>query len=108
MPRLDPPHEILELADGESVDLRIASWERGDIVIHPRYSGAPESKVIRALRVHVAPSVKATLPHYWDITSGTLIAGLIPYLARAGFETRVFRITARGVRPTKRFTLTVE
>lgn len=108
MARLNPPYEILQLADGESVSILVTSWEQGDLVIHPKYPGAPETKVIRALRVHVAPSVKATLPHYWDITSGTLIAGLIPYLARAGFETRVFRITARGVRPAKRFTLTVE
>lgn len=108
MPRLPEPYEILELADGESVNLRVVEWEEGDIVIHPRYPGAPETKVIRALRVYTTIDVKPTLPTYWDITSGTLIAGLRPYLELPDFGTKRYTITAMGVRPTKRFTLTVE
>jgi len=108
MPLLDPPYEILELADGESWTGRILSWEQGDVVIHPRYPGAPEEKRIRALRIHVDPTSKPTLPHYWDITSGTLIAGLMPYVQLPAIADKRYRITALGVRPTKRFTLTVE
>lgn len=108
MAALSEPLEILDMADGQTITLTITRWEEGEATIHPRYPGAPTESVINVLRVHVPPDVKATVPLYWDITSKTLIAGLKSYLGRPGWKKRKYTITAIGVRPTKRFTLTVE
>jgi len=102
---LPEPHEILELADGETVVLRIISWERGSMVIHPRYAGAPAEKTIPALRVHVPETVKPYPPRYWDITAKTLQWQLLPLLTEPGYENYEYVITAHGVAPRKRFTL---
>lgn len=103
--RLPGPYEILELADRESKDLRVVSWERGTMEIHPRYPGAPETKEIPVLRVHVSADTKPLPPHYYDITSKTLTAQLLPFLLEPGFEKWTFRVTAYGVAPRKRFSL---
>ena len=99
------PYEILELKDGQSVSLRVVSYERGSMEIHPKYEGAPESKVIEALRVHLAPGVKPYPPMYYDITSGTLIAQLLPYLLDRGAQAYEYKVTKYGVAPRARFTL---
>ena len=103
--RLPGPYEILELADRESIDLRVVSWERGTMEIHPKYPGAPEVKEIPVLRVHVPVAVKALAPHYYDITAKTLQAQLLPLLLERGFERWTYRVTAFGVAPRKRFSL---
>ena len=103
--RLIGPYEMFELADRETVTLRMTSWERGSIVIHPRYEGAPAEKEIEALRVHLAPGVKPTPPNYWDITSKTLIAQLMPMLLERGQERYEYVVTKYGVAPKARFTL---
>lgn len=108
MAMLPEPLEILDLADGQSIALKISSWRTGSGVIHPKYPGAPTSQRVRILRIQVPPEYKATVPYYYDITSKTLIAGLMPYLERPGFEERVFTVTKIGIRPTARFTLKVE
>ena len=108
MLKLPDPSDILDLADGQSITLKITSWEEGWTVIHPKYPGAPESQRINVLRVHVPPPYKETVPDYWDITATRLIAGMKPYLTRPGFETLTFTITKHGIRPTARFTLKVE
>lgn len=107
MALMESPFEILELADGQMVEFRILKWELGETVIHPRFPGAPAEKRINALRVHVPPKFKALFPHYWDITSKTLIAQLLPYLEKRGFEKKTFRVRAHGVAPKKRFTLEI-
>ena len=103
--RLVGPYEIFELADRESVTLRVTSWERGSIVIHPRYEGAPAEKEIEAMRVHLAPGVKPTPPMYWDVTAKTLIAQLMPILLERGQERYEFIVTKFGVAPKARFTV---
>ena len=103
--RLVGPYEILELADRESRDLKIVGWERGTMEIHPRWTGAPPAKEIPVLRVHVTREIKPLPPHYYDITSKTLMAQLLPLLLERGFERWTYRITAYGVAPRKRFTL---
>lgn len=103
--RLAGPYEILELADRESADLKIVSFERGTMEIRPRYAGAPETKEIPVLRVHVTAATKPLAPQYYDITSKTLAAQLLPFLHQPGFEKWTFRVTAYGVAPRKRFSL---
>jgi hypothetical protein len=102
---LQGPYEILELRDRESVRLRVVSWEQGTITIHPRYPGAPAEKEIAALRVHLAAGTKPYPPLYWDITSKTLQAQLLPLLLERGFERYEYVITKYGVPPKARFTL---
>lgn len=103
--RLVGPYEILELADRESVRLRVVSFERGSMVIHPRWAGAPSEKLIPVLRVHLAEETKPYPPRYYDITSKTLQAQMLPLLMERGFERFEYVVTAYGVAPRKRFTL---
>ena len=103
--RLIGPYELLDLPDHGRVELRITSWERGSLISQPRYAGAPAEKEIGALRVHLAPGVKPYPPMYYDITSKTLIAQMLPVLMEPGYVDQVFVITAYGVAPRKRFTL---
>lgn len=102
---LPGPYEILDLGDRESVRLRITSSERGTILIHPRYEGAPKEKRIPALRVHLPTGVKEYPPMYYDITSKTLIAQLWPLLLQRDFMNYEYVITKHGVAPRARFTL---
>ena len=102
---LPGPYEILDLADRESVRLRVVSWEQGSIVIHPRWAGAPAEKEIPTLRLHLAAGVKPYPPMYYDVTSKTLQAQLLPMLMERGFERYEYVITKFGVAPRARFTL---
>jgi len=102
---LSEPYEIMELADGQDVTLAITRWELGRMLIKPRYPGAPASKEIQALRLHVPAGRKLLGPPFWDVTSQTLIAQLKPHLDDLARTGRAFRITAHGQAPRKRFTL---
>jgi len=102
---LQGPYELLDLPDRGSVRLRVTFWERGTILIHPRYAGAPSEKRVDALRVHVAPGVKEYPPMYYDVTSKTLMAQLLPLLMERGQELYEYRVTKYGVAPMARFTL---
>jgi len=100
------PYEILELRDGESIELRVVRWLLGYMEIRPRF--APGTvKRIRVLRLWVPREVKPIGVDYWDITSQTLIAQLEPWLRRADFRRLRFTIKAFGVAPRKRFTVEV-
>ena len=105
MERLPGPFEILELEDEGVLETRILRWEVGEVEIHPAVK--PEGKWIKALRVHVPETDKDYFPFYWDITAQTLLAQLIPYLERPGYERRTYKITKHGVAPRARFTLEV-
>ena len=106
MEKLQGPYEILELADGETLETRIMRWQEGEVEIHPAYQ--PEGKMIRALRIHVPETEKEYFPFYWDVTSQTLLAQLKPYLERPGYEVRTYKITKHGVAPRARFSLEVK
>jgi len=103
--RLVGPYEILELADRQTITLRVVGWERGSMEIHPRFEGAPEVKEIPVLRVHVPAGWKPAPPMYWDVTSKTLQAQWVPLLLERDYERYEYVITAYGVAPRKRFTL---
>lgn len=106
MAELKGPYEILELGDGETLTTGVMRFERGEVEIHPSYQ--PAGKMITALRVHVPEKDKEFFPFYWDITSQTLVAQLLPYLERPGYEARTYVITKHGVAPRARFTLEVK
>jgi len=99
------PYELLDLPDRGSVKLRIQTYERGTMMISPKYAGAPETKEIEVLRVHLAPGVKVLPPPYYDITSKTLTAQLLPLLMERDYERYTYVITKYGVAPKARFTL---
>ena len=82
--RLAGPFEILELGNGETLTTRLGRWEMGKMEIHPSYQ--PEGKWITALRVHVPEDQKGYFPWYWDITSRSFKAQLLPILEAGGFE----------------------
>ena len=98
--------EILELEDGQTVQLTIVDWEIGTMEITGRTF--PGTKEIRVLRVRVPEHTKTLGPPYWDITGQRLIEQMLPHLNVAGFERRRFIITKHGVAPTAKFQLKVE
>jgi len=73
------------------------------MTIEPRYPGAPETKRVQVLRVHVPLADKPRFPQYWDITSKRVIAQLRPVLDMIVRNKMLVRITATGVRPAKWF-----
>ncbi len=97
------PYELLDLYDGESMNLEISSFQKGVMTIHPKYAGAPAEKTIPVLRVHVKEVSKQLPPMYYDITSKTLIAQIEPHLLAGGFEARIFKITRFGTGPRTRY-----
>ncbi len=124
---LPRPYEILELADGQSARLRIRGWSEGTMRIFPADWEARiqadlrrgaidqaeaerrrrDGKEIGGLRIVIPAEDKPAGPAWWDLTGTTLIAQLQPYLAAPGYRDKVFRITAHGVAPKKRFSLEV-
>jgi len=105
---LSEPFEILELADGVSMRLKVVRFEAGETVIHPRYPGAPAEKRIPVLRLHLAEGYKPTGVPYWDLTSKTLQAQLKPLLANLVATGKEVTITAHGAGPGKRFSVRLE
>lgn len=105
METLPGPYEIFELSDGQTHTTRIESWKVGEVEIHP--ANKPEGKIIIAMRIHVPQSYKDYFPFYWDITSSTLIAQLMPFLEAEGYAQKTYTITKHGIAPRARFSLTV-
>lgn len=105
MAELPGPYEILELGDGESLTVRVERWESGEVTIYPPH--ARQGKVIQALRIHVGPDQKQFFPYWWDLTSKTLVAQLLPMLEAGTVGTRPVTITKHGVAPRARFTVAV-
>jgi len=103
--RLPEPYEILDLPDRGSESFRVTSWEQGTMVIKPRYRGAPAEKVITVLRMHVPTEDKPFFPHYWDLTSKTCMAQLVPMLMDPRYRDYRYTITKYGVAPRARFTV---
>lgn len=102
---LPGPYEILDLSDGQGIEFAIDRWEQGTIVIHPKYAGAPTEQTIIALRLHLPIGYKPVGLPYWDITSKTLRAQLLPLLMYRNFNRFLYAITKHGVRPRARFSL---
>jgi hypothetical protein len=103
--QLPGPYEIFELVDGETRELTITAFETGEVTIHPLHTTQP--KVVTALRVVVPRESKILGPPYWDITSKTLVAQMLPYLEAGGYTGKKFVIKKFGIAPKARFTLEV-
>jgi len=82
LPRLLPPYEIYEFQPCVPAYFKIVDFEIGIITIHPRWPGAPPSKDVPAIRLHVDPKTKPYYPHYWDITPRRLVYALASMLTR--------------------------
>ncbi len=127
MPELPRPYELLELADGDRLVLKIrgyslgvirilpAGWDtrvnsdlqRGVVTQEQAAALLRDGKPIQALRLVLEPASKPVGLTYWDVTSTTLIAQLLPFLQVVGYPAKTFTITAFGVAPKKRFSLEV-
>jgi len=103
---LPGPYEILEMTDHEVRSLRIAAWQQGLMKIQT--GERPEGKTIRALRVFVPAQTKPIGVSWYDITSQTLIAQILPFLEQPNFQNKVFVITKYGTAPKARFTVEVK
>ena len=101
---MDEPFELLELTDGQSAQLAVERWQLGRTFIQPRDGRA--GKDVPILRVWVPERDKATLPHYWDLSSKHLIAGLLGYLETRPERRYRFTIRKRGRGPAARYELT--
>jgi len=102
---LEGPFELLDLRDRQSLVLTVLDYKLGITTIHPRYPGGPLEKQIRVLRVHVPREEKAAGVAYWDLTSQTLIAQLLPFLPDLKARKGKVRIQAFGMAPSKRFSV---
>lgn len=122
---LAEPYEFLDLEHGNSITLNITSYELGTALIHPTAitprqvrlhmmqnglsappaAGTPITVRIPVLRVFGQRIDKPSPLSYWDISSKTLQANLVPRLAlRAGGVLSV-TLTAQGYKPTKRYSV---
>lgn len=107
LPQIPPPHEILELADGQEIVFTVQDYMVGRMTIEPRWPGAPKEKTIVAIRVFVPPEEKPVGPPYWDITPSTLVFQLLSILPNIEKGRTKIRIKAFGERPRKRFMVEV-
>lgn len=103
MSLLAKPWELLDLMDGQAVTFGVLRYELGELTIVARHDG--QEKTIPTMRVYVRPGDKSHGLAYWDITSLTLQAQLRPFLDSPATKGMRFTVTARGVRPAKRFQL---
>jgi hypothetical protein len=146
---LDEPFEYIDLANSMSITLQIVAFQDGSGVIHPSSptakhvrqhmqqnqlaeppaAGMPISITVPVLRLFGARLDKSSPSPYWDISSLTLQAQLLPLLdVSAGstpttaLEARksgvsfgkvtltapiTLRLTANGARPQKRYSVEV-
>ena len=89
---LPPPYEIFEFTPGQPAFFKVVAYEIGKITISPRWPGAPPTKVITAVRLHVDPQTKPYFPYYWDITPSRLVHQLAGMLTQGIPENMWLRI----------------
>lgn len=122
---LPGPMELLDLEHANSVTLSLSRFQQGYTVIHPKVvtmrhiriymeqnelvepptPGTPISLKVPCLRVFGARVDKASPATYWDITSLTLQAALLPRLIGQNGQPVVLTFTAHGEKPTKRYSI---
>lgn len=107
MAKIPDPVEFWDMADGDVRTIRVTGHLEGWTYIVPRNQGPAERKRINVLRLHLQEGSKPHLPNYWDITSGHLMVGLRPHLARGDVKDLEFTIQKFGVAPRARFSLAV-
>lgn len=122
---LPEPIELLDLEHGNAISLAIDRFEMGQTLIHPTQvtprhvrlhmqqnnlsapppAGTPISVMIPVLRVFGVRTDKPSPLHYWDISSKTLQADLLPRLIANQGGTLAVTLTANGYKPTKRYSV---
>ena len=107
LPELVSPFELFDVKDGEGIEFVPVGYERGRMTIYPHYLPPGTAKVVPVIRIHTEPRWKEIFPHYWDITSKTLQAQLIPHFERPDYRNFKYKVTKHGVAPRARFTLEV-
>ena len=109
LPWLEPPFEILELEPEEEKVLTVIDYKIGKAIIHPRWAGAPEEKLVKMIRLYVPPEEKPLFPHYWDVAARTLVAQLEKVLQEADVPRHKVRIRIKkvGKAPKARFLVQV-
>jgi hypothetical protein len=124
-PELAAPMELLDLENANSITLGIDRYDMGFSTIHPKsptprdvrifmqqqnlteppLPGQPIFKQIPVLRVYGSRVDKPSPSTYWDISSLTLQASLLPILTANAGRRVVVTLTAQGVKPTKRYSV---
>ena len=124
---LPGPMELLDLEHQNSITLSLTSYQQGETTIHPKNpgprqvriymqqngltepptSGTPISIRIPVLRVFGFRVDKPSPARYWDISSLTLQADLLPRLIASSGGTLNVTISANGYKPTKRYSVEV-
>lgn len=97
------PYELLEMANGASLDLTVERFTLGKMRINTKDDRAPFDAPV--LRVFVPVAEKPTLPHFWDLTAKHLIVGLLAHLEAPGGTPGHFRVIRHGMGPQTRYTL---
>jgi hypothetical protein len=125
VPVLAEPLEFLDLEHANSVTLALTSFQQGQAAIHPKAvtpratriymdqnglteppaPGTPITNWVPVLRVFGARIDKPSPLSYWDISSKTLQANLLPRLIANQGGTLTVTLTANGVKPTKRYSV---
>jgi len=103
LPTLPEPVETFDLSPEESVTLRIENWGLYKHLIHPRFAGAPEEKLVLALRVWLYPEYRPPRSPYYDIHQGHLIRMLVPFLQEKDFRNYELTIIKHGQPPRAYF-----
>lgn len=124
---LPGPMELLDLEHSNSITLSIDRYQQGTTQIHPKTitprdirifmqqqglttppaPGTPIYKIIPVLRVFGTRIDKPSPATYWDITSLTLQAALLPLLIAHNGSRLTVTLTAHGEKPTKRYSVEV-
>jgi hypothetical protein len=102
---LPEPMELLDLPDKGILTTRILRYEDGEATI--KTGAVPDGKVVVVTRIHVPKEDKPLYPHYWDVTSKTLRAQLVPLLPDIIARGARIRVQKHGVAPLARFSLEV-
>lgn len=122
---LPEPYEFLDLENNHSIRLSIDRAQLGMAVIHPKtvsqrhlriymqhnnlsappVAGTPISVPIPVLRVYGQRIDLSSPLKYWDISSKTLTADLLPRVMAGASLPLVIAITAHGEKPHKRYSV---
>ena len=89
---LQPPFEIVDFVPGKPYYFYISSWKLGKLEITPQYPGAPERKIIAAIRLYAQPGAKKAFPYYWDITPSRLVYQLATMLMQGIKEKMMIKV----------------
>ncbi len=99
------PTELLEMKDQETRILNVTSIDEGSTTIQPTYAGAPPTKDVDVLRLHVPPADKPLGPAYWDLTSSTLVHQVKELVRAYGPPPFKLKLTKVGVAPKARYSV---